>query len=266
MEIGRITSRKNPLVRQAWALGSDGRLRRETGLFLCEGARLCRDAVRSGLVAEQCFFTPAAREKYGDYLGEILAICPVCYEIEEHVAALLSSTRSPQGLFCVCRRPSLSSAAAGPCLVLEELQDPGNLGTILRTAEALGLERIVLLGESCCDPWSPKALRAAMGAVFRLNPVEEADAEKLCKQLREEGFLLHASVPSDTALPVTGLDFSKGKHAVFVGNEGNGLRQATAALCDDRVTIPMGGRAESLNASGAAAILLWELTGRGLAG
>ena len=153
------------------------------------------------------------------------------------------------------------AAGGGSCAVLEDLQDPGNLGTILRTAEALGIGRVVLLGD-CCDPLSPKALRASMGAVFRLGLSLEPSRQGLFSRLRGEGFRLLASVPDSAALPVTEVDFSQGPCAVFIGNEGNGLSQETIAQCQ-RVTIPMAGRAESLNASAAATILLWEMARAG---
>lgn len=250
-------------MRQAAALAADPAARRETGLFLCEGARLCRDAVRSALAVEQVFFTPRARARYAPYLEEILAGSRAAYEITEPVAKLLADTRSSQEIFCVVRQPAGEGPSQGPCLVLENLQDPGNLGTVLRTAEALGVFRVLLLG-ACCDPFAPKTLRASMGAVFRLGLGNAwSDAEKCCKLLESQGYALHAAVPDAAAVPVTALDLSRGRHAVFVGNEGNGLTPETVALCHDRVTIPMAGRAESLNASAAATILLWELTRKG---
>ena len=178
------------------------------------------------------------------------------------MAGRLSTTKSAQGVFSQSRRPqgllAGDAAGGGSCAVLEDLQDPGNLGTILRTAEALGIGRVVLLGD-CCDPLSPKALRASMGAVFRLSLWEEPQRERLCSQLRGDGYTLLASVPEKGACPVTEAGLARGKFAVFIGNEGNGLTEETIALCHSRVTIPMAGRAESLNASAAATILLWEL-------
>ena len=261
----RITSRQNPLVRRAAALLRDGQERREQGRFLCEGARLCRDAVLSGIEIETCFYTEQAERKYGEYLAPIFEVCGERYPVEEHVALLLSSTKATQGVFCVCKIPARLGQSAAETeftetnlLVLENLQDPGNLGTVLRTAEALGVGEIVLSGQ-CADALSPKVLRASMGAVFRGKLVQEPDAEKLCKLIKEQGYLLHAAVPDRTAREITAVDFTKGRHAVLIGNEGNGLMKETIALCHDRVTIPMRGRAESLNASAAATILLWEM-------
>lgn len=264
----RIRSRQNPMVREAAALLKSSDRRRESGLFLCEGARLCEDAARSGVELVICFVTDGAVEKYDRYLKHIFPVCPQTYLIEDHVAGLLSSTKSPQGVFCVCKLPKalltgvVGFAPARSCLVLENVQDPGNLGTILRTAEALGVSRVFLLGEGC-DPFSPKALRASMGAVFRLSIVLERDSERLRALLAGHGYTLHAAVPDSSALPVTEVDFSQGLHAIYIGNEGNGLTEKTISLCHDRITIPMEGRAESLNASAAANILLWELCRKG---
>ena len=264
MEFGTITSRQNQTVRQAAALARSGEKRREKRQFLCEGARLCQDAALSGLPVELCFVTEQAREKYGDYLRLVLSACREAYLVEEHVAQLLSSTKASQGVFCVCGWPkgllpeSAWKPEQAPLLVLENLQDPGNLGTVFRTAEALGVGQAVLLGE-CCDPLSPKVLRSSMGAVFRMKLRAERDSGKLCKLIKEQGFTLHAAVPDASARQVTEIDFHGGQHAVVIGNEGNGLTAETIALCHDSVTIPMTGRAESLNASAAATILLWEM-------
>lgn len=264
----KITSRQNKMVREGAALLSSAEERRSREEFLCEGARLCQDAARSGVEIHRCFFTGQAREKYARYLEPVLQVCEEAYWVEDHVAQLLSSTKHSQGIFCQCRWPAfLRAGEAGSlqdssCAVLENLQDPGNLGTVLRTAEALGIPQVFLLGD-CCDPLSPKALRASMGAVFRVRITLESSPEKLCRRLRDQGFTLLASVPDSTARQVTEIDFSTGKYGVFIGNEGNGLSEETIALCGERVTIPMGGRAESLNASAAATILLWEMVRRG---
>ncbi len=255
-----ITSRRNPVIRAAAGLLGSPRERRERREFLCEGARLCRDAAASGVRIKACFFTPKAGEKYREYLEPVLKAAGAGYMIEEPVAALLSDTKHPQGVFCLCAWPEWEQAGpGGPCLVLENIQDPGNLGTILRTAEALGRYRVFLLGD-CCDPLSPKALRASMGAAFRLGLGAESSAKELLGRLRAEGYRTHGAVPDSGALPVTGIDLGSGLHAVLIGNEGSGLMEETAGLCDDLITIPMEGRAESLNAAAAATVLMWELS------
>lgn len=268
MDYPRLTSRRNPAAKAAAALAGSSKERREQGAFLCEGARLCRDAALSDVKVRTCFFTDQAAEKYGAYLEPILNLCGEAYVVDPPVAQLLSSTKSPQGVFCVCEREGvMAEAAAGfregrPCLVLENVQDPGNLGTILRTSEALGGFQTVLLGD-CCDPLSPKALRASMGAVFRMGLLQEASPERLAELLRDRGYASHGAVPDRNAKNVNEIDFTQGSHAVFIGNEGSGLTREAANLCGDLVTIPMGGRAESLNAAAAATILLWEMARKG---
>lgn len=271
MDYPLITSRKNLLIRDAALLASSAEARQARQEFLCEGARLCQDAARSGVGIRACFFTQPAREKYGKYLGPVLESAQEAYLVEDHVAKLLSDTKNPQGVFCVCKWPfwthSFGFTVSGePFLLLENLQDPGNLGTILRTAEALGVERVFLLG-GCCDPLSPKVLRASMGAVFRMGLFRGAPAQELAEVLGKHGYALHGAVPDSGARRVTEIDFTKGRHAVIIGNEGSGLTEEALSLCQDRVTIPMAGRAESLNAAAAATILLWEMQrGRGKEG
>ena len=262
MGFEHISSRRNKLIREAAALAASAERRRGEARFLCEGARLCEDAARSGVQIDRCFFTEQAQRRYGEYLNRILPAAQEQFLVEEHVADLLSSTRNSQGIFCVCETPENlkqgKQAFSGACAVLENLQDPGNLGTVLRTAEALGIGCVFLLGD-CCDPLSPKVLRASMGAVFRISVVAETSPVRLRDLLKRRGYTLYAAVPDAAASPVTAIDFSEGLHAVLIGNEGNGLTKEAVALCGIRLTIPMAGRAESLNASAAATILLWEM-------
>lgn len=130
MEAERITSRKSPVVRDAASLLQKAEKRSEAGLFMAEGARLCADAARSGTAIAACFYTEAAAEKYGEYLRPVLRAAERAYCIAEHVAPLLSDTKHPQGIFCVCRMPDRAAGAAQEAparvLVLENVQDPSN--------------------------------------------------------------------------------------------------------------------------------------------
>ena len=147
-------------------------------------------------------------------------------------------------------------------LALEDLQDPGNLGTVVRTAEALGFGGLIL-SAGCCDLYNPKVLRGSMGGVFRLPAYITADMVTTVGRLRTKGFRCFACVPDEDALPVQTAPFGPGS-ICLIGNEGNGLRPETVAACGERLTIPMAGRAESLNASMAAGIVLWEMARRRL--
>ncbi len=257
----RITSRKNDAVRAAARLAQSAAARRESGLFLCEGARLCADAALSGAAIESLFFTEKAEEKYAAYLAPIERAAKRAFLVSEPVEDLLSCTGASQGVFCVCRMAEKRGEAELPlthCLALETLQDPGNLGTALRTAEALGIGSVLLAGE-CCDVYSPKVLRASMGAVFRLPIFFAESLPEALGRLSARGFFSCAAVPDSAAEPVTRVDFSC-PCVMAVGNEGNGLSREAIEACDRRVTIPMLGRAESLNAASSAAILMWEMT------
>jgi len=230
-------------------LRESARERRERGLFFLEGYRLCVDALASGYAPEMLFITEAAQHKY-----------PVTHEnlvlISEPVAQKLADTQSPQGVFGIfrCRGGNLPSAAnQNKIIVLENLQDPANLGAIARTAEALGLSSLIVSGG--CDIYHPKALRASMGALLRLNVTQ---TDHLPAFLREINLPCYAAVPDQDATPLPGCDFSEGA-VVAIGNEGNGLSEEAIAACGHRLTIPMAGRGESLNAAAAAAIILWEM-------
>ncbi|QEY34238.1 RNA methyltransferase [Caproiciproducens galactitolivorans] len=259
----QITSRKNEIIKQAARLCTSAEIRREHGLYLVEGARLCRDAAQSGVKIETLFYTAQAEEKYKEYIASAADSAQTVYEVAPHVAALLSETKTPQGVFCVCKmnravREVRTIPVGRHYLALENLQDPANLGAILRTAEALGIGGVIL-GGSCCDIYSPKALRASMGAVFRLPFFLAPDMLCAIKLLRDMNFACFAAVPDAAAQPVTAVNFHNHPTVLIVGNEGNGLAKETIQACSGRVTIPMLGRAESLNASASAAILMWEM-------
>ena len=253
-----LTSRDNPLVKECVKLLADAKARRKSGRFVVEGARLCEDAARSGVAIEAALITDAAAAKYADRFAVIAAAAKRTYRMSEAIAKVLSDTGSPQGVVCLCDVPTatpLSVRPDGCYAALENLQDPGNLGTVLRTAEALGVDGVLLSG-GCCDLYNPKVLRASMGGVFRMPVQVCAEFTDVLRELGKTMPVLACVVDADAA-PIIAQTFN-GAVAV-IGNEGNGLTDAAVAACTHRVTIPMAGRAESLNASMAAGILLWEL-------
>ncbi|MBR5618835.1 MAG: RNA methyltransferase [Clostridia bacterium] len=255
---GLLTSRSNALVKQTAAVRKSARERRESGLFFLEGARLCADAASSGTVVSVCLYTDDAARKYADRLQGVLAAAEKAARITPELAAYLSETQSPQGVFCLCRMREHKERIdpAGKYLALSDLQNPDNLGAISRTAEALGLSGLIV--EGGCDVYNPKAQRASMGSLLRIPIVETTDLYALLEDCRRMGMHVYASTPDTDALPVTRVSFSAGTVCV-VGNEGAGVRPEILRSCA-RVTIPMCGRAESFNAAAAATILLWEMT------
>lgn len=262
-----ITSRDNRLIKQVRRLFADARYRRETGLFAIEGGRLCRDAAASGVGIQAFFYTAKSASQYRDVLDSLKAVCKSWYEIPGELAACMGDTETPQGIFCICAAldnclpyDKISKNPHGTdlrLLALEDIQDPANLGAVIRTAEALGLNGLVL-SAGCCDIYNPKVLRGSMGGVFRLPLYMAGDMAEAAAVLRTQGWRCLACVPDRLALSVNKAALGAGT-LCFIGNEGSGLRPATIAACDEAVTIPMAGRAESLNASMAAGLIMWEM-------
>ena len=253
----KIESLQNESVKQACKLAASAKARQEANAFFLEGLRLCCDAAQSGIDILQCFVTEGALARDEDRLAGLLSVAAQTALVSSAVAQKLSQTQSPQGVFCVCAMPTRQNDVdfKGVYVALDHVQDPANLGATIRTAEALGLSGAILCG--CCDVYNPKAQRAAMGSLLRLPLIRTDDLTAFLPPLREHGMRLLATTPDSGAKPLTTLSIEGGAVAV-IGNEANGVSAAVLDLCE-QVTIPMNGRAESLNASMAAAITMWEL-------
>lgn len=252
----RITARTNEKIKYAASLlSASGRAAH--GEFLAEGARLCADAAQSGVKITRAFFTGQALEKYKSYINHILEVCGECYEITPEVAEKLSDTKVNQGVFAVCcmNESENSFSCGGKYILAENLQDPSNLGAICRSIEALGLDGIIVCGG--CDIYNPKALRSSMGSAFRINIFNTADTVSFLQDAKQNGMKTFAAVLDKDSTDIRDADFSSGV-ICCVGNEGNGLSKEAADACGFKIKIPMKGKAESLNASAAAAILAWE--------
>ena len=258
----KITSKDNPAVRLAIRLMSSARERRRSGMIICEGARLCGDAAESGVAIDKLFCTAASLDKYSDYLEGLIRNANEAYEITDEIARKISDTENTQGVFIIAKMPAVENdltmlKPTGQYVLLENLQDPSNVGAIFRTAEAFGLDGIILT-DGCASCFSPKALRAGMGAMFRIPVFLSCDAPSDMAAAAERNMRPMAAVPREGAANVTGIRFFRGA-VMCIGNEGNGLSQALISACPEKITIPMNGRAESLNAATAAAILMWEM-------
>ncbi len=258
-----ITSKDNELIKRITKLNSSSKFRREDGAFAAEGVRLCRDGAESGAEIEMFLFTAQAREKYYDDYKKISEKSKSLYEISEKILKHISDTIAPQGFVCIFKaldKKTLSYKISnqGRYVALENIQDPSNMGTILRTAEALGADGVILSAD-CCDIYMPKVVRGSMGAVFRVPIVIADDFTRYISKLTKQGIKTYASTPHN-AENINDIDFSDGG-IILIGNEANGLKEETINICNKRVKIPMKGRAESLNAAAAAAILIWEIQG-----
>lgn len=259
MNYTEITSRNNDKIKYVRKLSESNRERRSAQLFVLEGARLCFDAVRSGYSIKELYVTTAALHKYSDKVEEMTECAKQTFLITDEVADKLSETTNSQGVFCVVEMKCADEKNIdfkGKYIALENVQNPQNLGAVARTAEALGVSGVIV--SDGCDIYNPKALRASMGSLMRIPVIESADLYETIETANENAMLTFVTVPDETASDITKMDFSGGCIAV-IGNEGSGVSQEMKEAAQKSVTIKMKGEAESLNASAAAVITMWEM-------
>lgn len=248
--IERITSVKNEYVKQLCRLNSAAG-RKESGLFLIEGQKVCAEAIQCEWPIERCLITDRAMQSF-----DLSAFNAEVIEISEQVAKKISSMDTPPGVFLVARQKNDPIDDTSKfILALDHLADPSNLGAILRSAEAFGVSSIIL-SEGCVDLYSPKVIRAAMGSAFRVN-AQKCDLAAFISAKKEQGFqILGAGLDRDfLTLPEVSFDSPT---VLIIGNESNGITDDIMTRCDRGVFIPMQGENESLNAAVAASIILWE--------
>lgn len=247
-----ITSVQNPLVKELAKLKNAAQ-RRKTGLFLIEGVKLCREALSAGIEIRYCFYEAGKLPRDFSTYGR-----PI--QTNAAVIAKLSEAKSPQHIIMVGVIPSYQSEEIDGRLVLalDGVSDPANLGSMIRTAEAFGVQD-VLCSDTTVDLYSTKVLRGAMGSSFRVR-VHRGDLIKQLSHLKEKGYTLYATGLHRSALKLNEVVFSE-KSAVIIGNEGNGIEPPVFAISDQTVFIPMIGKNESLNAAAAAAVVLWQCFG-----
>ena len=243
----RIVSRKNPLIQQVRRLLTSKKERLNAGLFVADGTKLLQEAIQ-----------------WWDGLDTVILSDGVTAAVPEGVRLIrvpgdvmetISPMESPQGALFLCRLPEKTAFVAKPgMLLLDGIQDPGNLGTILRTADALGIP--VTLLEGCADPYSHKVVRASMGAVFR-NPVIQSNWEAVAEACKREGIPVAVTALSEKTVDIRTAELSR--MAVVIGSEGQGVRREILECADAELIIPMQPHCESLNAAIAAAIVMWQM-------
>ncbi len=242
-----ITSRKNPLLQQVKKLLSSRKAREEAGLFVADGTKLLNEAIRWWPGLHTVILSEGVEMEIPAGVRTVV--------VPKDVMASVSPMQTPQGALFLCRLPQQKTfAPKGGMLLLDGIQDPGNLGTILRTADALEIP--VALLEGCADPYSHKVVRASMGAVFRMDVVQTTweEAQKACAA---------AGIP----IGVTALDDRSADlrcsplntMAVVIGSEGQGVRPEILSGAEKSLIIPMNPNCESLNAAIAAAIVMWQM-------
>ena len=248
MAIERITGAKNPLIQHIRKLQSSRSYRNETGEFVCDGWKLLDEALRWYPQLKTVVYTE----------GSVCPALPAHARVVEIPASLmesLSSMKSPQGVIFTCAMPSACEVEVKKgMLLLDRIQDPGNLGTILRTADAFGIS--VLLTNGCADAYSEKTLRASMGAVLRTQP-KQISMEDLLRRCAEQKIPLAATALTERAHDLRELDLHD--YITVIGSEGQGICEELLQASEQQIIIPMEARCESLNAAVAAAIVMWQM-------
>ena len=255
-----ITSLHNKSIKETAALIAKKKERDRRGLFVVEGMKMFGEAPAER-ISQVYLAESAEKEVYARY-EEKLSGLP-CEIVSDEVFGKLSDTVTPQGILCLVRQFSytIEDMLSGKekkqllFIILEDIQDPGNLGTIFRTAEAAGADGIIMSRQTV-DVYNPKTIRSTMGSVYRVPFLYVEDLSSIIKRIREQGVSVYAAHLKGSDYD-TGQDYRKST-AFLIGNEAKGLREETAACADDLVRIPMEGQVESLNAAVASSILLYE--------
>ncbi|MDO4483412.1 MAG: RNA methyltransferase [Clostridia bacterium] len=243
-----ITSLKNPKV-ALWKTLKDRKGRKATGTFLVEGRKMVEEAIASG-------FEIDALLVQDDYGYDCPPVHCAVYRMPAHVIAAVCDTKTPQGIAAVVKMKQIE-LRSGKLIALDGVQDPGNVGTIIRTADCAGIDGIVLT-EQCADVYSPKVLRATMGSIFRMPMTVTADLPAFLKAFVQEGGSVISSQLDGTPF-YERTDVAEA-FCLVIGNEGNGVSDEVQATATHRLKLPMRGGAESLNAAVAAGIMMYDLT------
>ncbi len=252
-----ITSMQNPKV-SFWRGLKTRAARLEASLYIVEGLKMVNEALQLNLAKSLLI----DMDKLPEYQGLIDSASCEVFAVSAHILASVCDTKTPQGVAALVKLPDAAKLEdLGPHIVaLDGVQDPGNVGTILRTADAAGFSG-VLLSEECADLYSPKCLRATMGSIFRLRALMTPSLPETLVKLKETGYdLLSGELNGTPFYERTGVG---SRLCLVIGSEGNGISKAVCDLCTHHLTLPMRGGAESLNAAVAAGIMMYDLMNRG---
>ncbi len=253
-----ITSKDNEIIKTASLLVSSAKFRKEKRQFVLDGLRLCRDAVLNGFEVDCLIVGETAYQKFIKEADAFLASSKRAVIVPDRLIEKISDTVNPQGFIMICSIKAdtqNSELNKGKYIALENIADPSNLGAISRSAEAFGFNGIIVSSNGC-DPYNHKALRASMGALLRIPVYCE---NNLALFLKNSSLTSYACVVNSNAAKLNVVTFEDNAVCV-IGNEANGLTEDAISSCDNNITIPMIGKAESLNAATAAAIVMWEMS------
>ncbi len=257
-----ITSRSNPLIIETASL-KEKKYREKSSLFIFEGIKLFDEAIKRGVEIVRVFATEKMTEycKSSAYNGEVITVSDSVYE-------KLSSEKAPEGIICVAKYIDKShnmnkiyneeefANSEKRIIILSSLRDPGNLGTIIRTASAFGIDEIIMSAD-CADIYNPKTVRAAMGTLFSQSVSYVPSLADTVKEMNEGGYTTLAAVLDDRSLPLNEVAIGR-KTAFIIGNEGHGISPDVIKAASGTVYIPMAEGVESLNAAVAASVFMWQ--------
>ena len=248
MAVEHITSRKNAIIQRLRTLAADGAFRREQGEYLCDGHKLLAEALDKGAELRCVLW----KERPGE---TALPAAARQYTAPAELFDYVSPMKNSPGPLFTLALPEEAEPVFSRAILLENVQDPGNVGTVIRTAAAMGVDTVILCG-ACADVYSPKTARATMGAIFR-ERIIHCRADDIRAAVDRNGLKLYGAALSDRAADIRSLRLSNA--VVAVGSEGQGLSAALLTQCDGELIIPMSPGSESLNAAVAASIILWEM-------
>lgn len=252
-----ITSKDNEVIKDIKKL-KDKKYRDEEGLYIIEGIKIIEEAIEENadihkiVICDECITTCSIEQKLLYTIAKY-----DCVYVSKKVFNFLTDVVAPQGILAVVAKPGKDTKIRYDqdiILALDGIQDPGNLGTILRTADSVNLKQIIVT-KNTADSYNPKVVRSTMGAIFRVNVIETDDLVKTLKEIKKNKFKVIAT-SLETSNSIYDIDYTK--KVIVIGNEANGVTNEVLELADNKVKIPMLGKTESLNASVATGIILYE--------
>lgn len=246
-----ISSRNNTKIVNAAKLHNK-KYRKATSLFCFEGYKVFCEALASGIPLKEIFVREDVLTKYYE-----LENLDCVYAVTDSVYEKLSSDQSPDGIFCVAHIPEQSQITDGSKMLISSVRDPGNIGTIIRTALAFGIDELIL-SDDCADIYSPKVVRSAMGALFKQTITVSSDIIGEIDALRKNGYRVYATALSKRSVLLSEIEIGQ-KTCFVIGNEGHGLDSDVIDACNGQIIIPISESSESLNAAIAASVLMWEM-------
>ncbi len=258
-----ITSKDNDLIKHIRKL-KEKKYRDEFGEFVIEGIKMIEEAIKENAKIKYILICDDCKTENSMTPEQLYDIAKQeCIYVTEKILVSITDVVAPQGIMAIVEKPMKSENKidyrANHFLLLDNIQDPGNMGTILRTADSLNMKQIIV-SAGTADCYNSKVVRSTMGAIFRVNVIER-DLEKVIKEMEKRGIKIYGT---DLKTDKTIYDVDYSKSAVIIGNEANGVSPNVLDLVDERIKIPMSGKTESLNAAVATGIILYEMNRRKL--